>query len=89
VYLGQQLSELVEAFPGHAMEVRGRGLLRGVAVSGAPAQVVAKCREKGVLLSVAGDKVVRFAPPYVVERKHLDEAVGVVRGVLGEGVGRA
>jgi predicted acetylornithine/succinylornithine family transaminase len=89
VYLGQQLSELVEAFPGHAMEVRGRGLLRGVAVSGAPAQVVAKCREKGVLLSVAGSSVVRFAPSYLVDKAQLDEAVGVVRGVLGEGVGRA
>jgi len=89
VYLGQQLAELVEAFPGHATEVRGRGLLRGLVVTGAPAQVVARCREKGLLLSVAGDKVVRFAPPYVVDRKHLDEAVGIVRAVLGEGVGKA
>jgi len=42
-----------------------------------------------VLLSVAGDKVVRFAPPYVVERKHLDEAIATVRGVLAEGAGKA
>ena len=53
---------------------RGRGLLRGVAVSGTPAQVTARCREKGLLLSVAGDKVVRFAPPYIVERAQVDEA---------------
>ena len=45
-------------------------------------------REKGVLLSVAGDKVVRFAPPYVIERKHIDEAVAIVRGVLAEGTGK-
>jgi len=88
-YLGTQLAELVAEFPGHAVEVRGRGLLRGLAVSGAPAQVVARCRERGVLLSVAGDKVVRFAPPYVVERRHLDEAVTVLRGALAEGAGKA
>ncbi len=87
--LAAQLAELVVEFPGHATEVRGRGLLRGLAVSGSPVQVVARCREKGVLLSVAGDKVVRFAPPYIVERAHLDEAVSTLRSVLAEGIGRA
>jgi predicted acetylornithine/succinylornithine family transaminase len=88
-YLGTRLGELIAEFPGHVVEVRGRGLLRGVAVSGAPAQVTGRCREKGMLVSVAGDKVVRFAPPYVVERKHLDEAVAILRGVLAEGAGKA
>ncbi len=88
-YLGQRLAELVGEFPGHVTEARGRGLLRGVAVTGAPAQIVQKCRDKGMLVSIAGDKVVRFAPPYVVERKHLDEAVSILRGVLAEGAGKA
>jgi predicted acetylornithine/succinylornithine family transaminase len=88
-YLGTRLAELVGEFPGHALEVRGRGLLRGVVMSGAPAQVTVRCREQGMLVSVAGDKVVRFAPPYVVERKHLDEAIAILRGVLSEGVGKA
>ena len=86
-HLAARLGELVEAFP-HATEVRGRGLLRGLAVAGSPVQVVAKCREKGVLLSVAGDKVVRFAPPYVVSTAQLDEAVAIVRGVLADGIGK-
>jgi len=88
-YLGTRLGELVGEFPGHALDTRGRGLLRGLAVSGAPAQVVARCREKGLLVSVAGDRVVRFVPPYVVERKHIDEAVAILRGVLAEGIGKA
>jgi predicted acetylornithine/succinylornithine family transaminase len=88
-YLGARLAELVAEFRGHALEVRGRGLLRGIVVSGAPAQITARCREKGMLLSIAGDKVVRFAPPYVVERKHIDEAISILRGVLAEGAGKA
>ncbi|HEX7840311.1 MAG TPA: acetylornithine/succinylornithine family transaminase [Kofleriaceae bacterium] len=88
-YLGAQLAGLVDEFPGHAVEVRGRGLLRGLAVSGAPAEVTARCRERGMLVSVAGDKVIRFAPPYIVERKHLDEAISILRGVLAEGAGKA
>ncbi|HEX4418602.1 MAG TPA: acetylornithine/succinylornithine family transaminase [Kofleriaceae bacterium] len=88
-YLGARLDELVEEFPGHVTEARGRGLLRGVAVSGAPAQVTTRCREHNLLVSIAGDKVVRFAPPYVVERKHLDEALAILRRVLAEGAGKA
>jgi acetylornithine/N-succinyldiaminopimelate aminotransferase len=87
-YLAQKLADLVQEFPGHALEVRGRGLLRGLVVSGAPAQVTTKAREKGLLLSVAGDKVVRFAPPFVVDRADIDEAVSIVRGVLHEGAGK-
>jgi len=87
-HLAAKLAGLVSEFPGHATEVRGRGLLRGLAVAGSPVQVVARAREKGVLLSVAGDKVVRFAPPYVVSKPQLDEAVSILRGVLAEGVGK-
>jgi acetylornithine/N-succinyldiaminopimelate aminotransferase len=87
-YLGTRLTALVEEFPGHVTEARGRGLLRGIAVTGQPGQVTARCREKGLLLSVAGDKVVRFAPPYTIERRHLDEAVEIVRAALKEGVGK-
>jgi acetylornithine/N-succinyldiaminopimelate aminotransferase len=87
-YLASELGELVAEFPGHAIEIRGRGLLRGIAVSGSPVQVVGRAREKNVLLSVAGDKVVRFAPPYIVERTQIDEAVNVLREVLKEGVGK-
>lgn len=88
VYLHKKLSTLVTEFPGHATEVRGRGLLMGLAVANAPANVTAACRQNGLLCSVAGDKVVRFAPPYLVSREQLDEAVGILRGVLAQGVGK-
>jgi predicted acetylornithine/succinylornithine family transaminase len=87
-YLGEQLQALVKEFPGHAVDARGRGLLRGVAVSGTAANVTARCREKGLLVSVAGANVIRFAPPFVVERAQVDEGVGILRSVLAEGVGK-
>ncbi len=88
-YLGAKLAELVKEFPGHVTGTRGRGLLRGVVVAGMPAQVTSKAREKGMLLSVAGSNVVRFAPPFVVERPQLDEAVSILKSVLAEGAGKA
>ncbi|HEX7701294.1 MAG TPA: acetylornithine/succinylornithine family transaminase [Kofleriaceae bacterium] len=87
-YLGTKLAELVVEFPGQAIEVRGRGLLMGLEVANAPANVTGACRAAGLLCSVAGDKVVRFAPPYIVSREQLDEAVGVVRSVLATGAGK-
>ncbi|MCX5748280.1 MAG: aminotransferase class III-fold pyridoxal phosphate-dependent enzyme, partial [Proteobacteria bacterium] len=87
-YLADKLATLVREFPGHATEVRGRGLLLGLVVSGSPVAVVAKCRERGLLLSVAGDKVVRFAPPFVATIPLLDEAVSILRSVLADGIGK-
>jgi acetylornithine/succinyldiaminopimelate/putrescine aminotransferase len=40
------------------------------------------------LLSIAGANVIRFAPPYIVERAQLDEAVTILEGVLAEGAGK-
>ncbi len=85
-HLAGKLAELVAA--GLATDVRGRGLLRGVAVAGSPAVVVGKCRERNLLVSVAGDKVVRFAPAYTVEVAQLDEAVSILGSVLAESIGK-
>ncbi|MBI2894555.1 MAG: aspartate aminotransferase family protein [Deltaproteobacteria bacterium] len=78
------LEGLVAERPAVAVAARGEGLLQGLVMDPAidtPA-VVAACREKGVLLSVAGGNVVRFSPPLVVTEAELDEGVGVLRQVL-------
>jgi len=62
--------------------------LQGLVVANAPANVPGACRARGLLCSVAGDKVVRLEPPYIVTREQLDEAVGILRGVLKEGAGK-
>ena len=87
-YLGSKLGELVREFPQQVTETRGRGLLRGVAVTGTPAAITTRCREKGMLVSIAGSNVIRFAPPFIVERQQLDEAVGILKSVLAEGAAK-
>ena len=87
-HLDQHLRGLVKKYPGHVTEARGRGLLRGIAVSGAPAQITAKAREAGALFSIAGANVIRFAPPYVVTAAQLDEAVAIIDSVLATGAGK-
>jgi predicted acetylornithine/succinylornithine family transaminase len=82
-YLGEQLSQLASALPA-AVEARGRGLLRGIKLAPgvAPAATLARIREQGVLLSLAGADVLRFTPPLCVTRAEIDEGLAVVRKVL-------
>jgi predicted acetylornithine/succinylornithine family transaminase len=80
--LAKGLLALVKKHAPRAKEVRGRGLLRGLALDGDAAPVVAKVREKGVLLSVAGGTVVRFAPPFVVTDAEIDHGVAALDAAL-------
>ncbi len=63
---------------------RGVGLLRGLVLKqGLLARdVLAKIAERGVLLTAAGDRVIRFTPPLVVKDAELEEGVAVVEAVL-------
>ncbi len=81
-HLGARLEALVTRHPGVARQARGRGLLRGLQVGGEVAKLNAAMRDRGVLLSLAGADVLRFAPPYVVTRAQLDEAVDALDAVL-------
>jgi predicted acetylornithine/succinylornithine family transaminase len=81
-YLGAGLERLARKHAGVALQARGRGLLRGLAVKSDAPGIVAAARERGMLLSVAGANVVRFVPPLIVRREHLDEALGILDEVL-------
>jgi predicted acetylornithine/succinylornithine family transaminase len=83
-YLQRELERVAARHPRLCGAPRGRGLLRGVPLQGAASPVVTACRERGLLLSVAGANVLRFAPPLTVRARHLDEAVAIVDEVLGE-----
>ncbi|MGH8503994.1 MAG: ornithine--oxo-acid transaminase [Gammaproteobacteria bacterium] len=72
------LSELRALASPIVREVRGRGLLIGVALD--PARVSARtaCEElaaHGILSYMSGDSVIRFAPPLIITREQLDEAL--------------
>ncbi len=75
-------------------EVRGQGLLLGVALDPAliptpegktPALVVVtRLMEHGLLAPAAGPHAIRLLPPLNVTEAEIDEALAILRGVLGE-----
>jgi acetylornithine/N-succinyldiaminopimelate aminotransferase len=78
------LQGLVQSLPDVCEEARGEGLLRGLVLRpGIVARdVVTRLQPAGVLLIVAGERVIRFAPPLVVSEAELEEGVRALREVL-------
>ena len=84
--LGGMLEGLARELPEVCEGARGEGLLRGLLLRpGFVARdVLPKVQEAGVLLTAAGERVLRFSPPLVVTLDELAEGVKAVRKVLIE-----
>lgn len=63
-------------------EVRGVGLMWGLQLGGGAADVVARAREVGLLLTTAGPDVVRLLPPLTVSESEIDRALEGLSGAL-------
>ena len=83
-YLLGELEWLHGRFPGLIAEVRGIGLMIGMELSVPAGDVVKKGLERGVLLNVAQERVLRFVPPLVVTKAEVDEMIGILTGILSE-----
>lgn len=83
--MGQRLSDGLRGLMSRhpiVRDVRGRGLLVGAALSEPAAPFVDRCREAGLILNATAERVLRFAPPLTVSAEEIDQAVGVLDGVL-------
>jgi len=63
-------------------DVRGMGLMQGIALSVPVGEVVAKAMDKGLLLVGAGSDVVRFVPALVAKENHVAECMKILDEVL-------
>ena len=80
-YFRQQLEALKADLP-VISEVRGQGLMLAAELTVPGKSVVRDALAAGVLLNCTQDKVLRFLPPLIVERQHVDELMGVLRPIL-------
>lgn len=84
-YLEEKLEELVKKYD-FLVERRGLGLMQGVEFDKKVpvGDVVNQCLEKGVIFISAGNNTLRFLPPLVIEKAHVDEMVSILDSVLSE-----
>ena len=73
-YLEQKLDELVEKYD-FLVTRRGKGLMQGVVCKLPVGKVAAAALEQGLIVITAGADVLRFVPPLVIEKQHVDEMV--------------
>ena len=75
------LETLVADYPDVYVEARGRGLMAGLKLADRleTRQVVDFVRERGLLTVAAGENVVRMAPPLIIGRDEIDEAIALLR----------
>ncbi|MBX6328506.1 MAG: aspartate aminotransferase family protein [Pseudolabrys sp.] len=73
--LKQRLAELRDRYPAVIAEVRGAGLLIGLRMIPAAAEMVDALRAEKMLAVAAGDNVVRLLPPLIVGEAEIAEAV--------------
>ncbi len=57
------------------IDVRGMGLLLGVEIAGEGDAIVAACRERGFLINCVQEKVLRFAPPLIIDTEAIDALI--------------
>jgi len=82
-YLHQQLQMLVDQYAA-AQSVRGRGFIQGLALEIPARPFVEQGLAEGVLFNVTQDTVLRFLPPFLLEEKHVDKGVRVLKKLLGK-----
>jgi acetylornithine/N-succinyldiaminopimelate aminotransferase len=80
-YLQQELKAIAEKNPA-AREVRGRGFMQGINLEIPSRPIVDAALAEGVLFNSTQDTVVRFLPPYLLEEKHVDKGIRVLKKLL-------
>ncbi|MGZ8403374.1 MAG: acetylornithine transaminase [Rhodoplanes sp.] len=71
----QRLAAITDRHPGVIREVRGEGLLIGLAAAVPNDKLVAALRAEKLLAVAAGDNVVRLLPPLIVAETEIAEAI--------------
>ncbi|UUZ71541.1 aspartate aminotransferase family protein [Polaromonas sp. P1(28)-8] len=59
-------------------EIRGRGLMLGIELTKPCGELLARAAEKGLLLSVTADTVIRLVPSLIMTTAEADEVVAIV-----------
>lgn len=80
-YFRSQLEKLRKELP-VVREVRGEGLMLGVELAVPCKSVVRDALEAGFLINCTQEKVLRFLPALIVERKHVDDLISALRPIL-------
>ncbi len=82
-YFISELKKLEKEF-NFIKEVRGKGLMIGVELSIDGREIVNKALERGLLINCVHERILRFLPPLIINKKHVDTAIKILREIFEE-----
>ncbi len=82
-YLAMRLDELAARYD-CISERRGLGLMQGLVFKNPVGPVITRALEKGLILINAGADIIRFVPPLVITKEHVDEMIGILEESIEE-----
>ena len=80
-YLSMKLDELAKEFA-FIREHRGVGLMQGLEFTMPVKEIIPAAMDAGLILIAAGTNIIRFVPPFIIEEKHVDEMIAILKEVL-------
>ncbi len=83
-YFQERLGELLEKYD-FIKEVRGKGLMLALNLTVPGKSVVPQVQEAGFLINCTAETVLRFLPPYIIEKQHIDELIACLDKVFEKG----
>ena len=76
-YLEKRLDEMAAKYE-CISERRGMGLMQGLVFDRPVGEIINKALEKGLILINAGANIIRFVPPLVITKEHVDEMIAIL-----------
>ncbi len=77
LYMLNQLQKLAQNWP-EVLEVRGRGLIQAIEFRRPVPGLASFLLERGFLVLVAHDRLLRLLPPFLVEKRHVDQLLAAI-----------
>ena len=80
------MEQLQLAFQDHPKisAVRGLGMMIGIETSASLSKIVEAARQKGLIILIAGENVIRLLPPLTISREEIQQGIAVLKEVFSE-----
>ncbi|WP_094607392.1 Acetylornithine aminotransferase [Sporomusa silvacetica DSM 10669] len=81
-YLVDKLNALKSKYPALITEVRGKGLIVGAKLTLPGRDIVNNCLSQGAIINCTAGDILRFVPPLIITKDHVDEMIAVLDKTL-------
>ncbi len=68
----------------HVTALRGKGMILGIELTRPCAELVGRAVQRGLLINVTAERVIRLLPPLILTRDEADQIIETLTGLVGE-----